>query len=160
MHPEWYTVTGRVQPGYQVASGWATDSPYPQGTIEMQIPYFQALGLDLTSCFRGTLNVSIHPHTFEVVQPTYTFRNVQWNVKSPAEHFSFSPCQVTYKNQTYSGLIYYPHPETKPAHFQDPSTVEILAPFIPEISYGARLNLEINLREIRLIKGDFLSSEI
>lgn len=160
MNPECYTVVGRVKAGYQVASGRATESPYPQGTIEMQLPYFQALGLDLTSCFRGTLNVSIHPHTFELVQPTYTFRHVQWNAMSPAEDFSFSPCQVTYQNQTYSGWIYYPHPETKPAHFQDPSTLEILAPFIPEITYGVTIDLEINLKEIRLVGGDSLSDKI
>lgn len=156
MNSEWYTVAGRVQPGYQVASGWATDSPYPQGTIEMQLPYFQALGLDLTPYFRGTLNVSIHPQTFELLQPTYTFCNVQWYANSPAEHFSFSPCQVTYQNQTYFAWIYHPHPETKPAHFQDPSTLEIIAPFIPEITYGVTLDLKINSREIRLIGCDFV----
>lgn len=153
MNPEWYTVVGRVKPGYQVASGWATDSPYPQGTISMQLPYFQALGLDLTSCFQGTLNVFIHPYTFELVQPAYTFRHVQWNADSPAETFSFSSCRVRYQNQTYSGWIYYPHPETKPAHFQDASTLEILAPFIAEITYETTIDLEINLREIQLNGG-------
>ncbi|NER98945.1 MAG: hypothetical protein F6J86_34845, partial [Symploca sp. SIO1B1] len=67
-----------------------------------------------------------------------------------AEDFSFSPCRISYHNQTYSGWIYYPHPETKPAHFQDPSILEILAPFIPNMNYGATISLDINLREVRL----------
>jgi len=150
MNPEWHTVVGRIQPGYQIASGKATDSPYPEGSIKMQLPYFQALGLDLTDCFLGTLNVSIHPYRFELVQPTYTFPQVQWNPDSPAEDFSFSPCRISYDNQTYSGWIYYPHPETKPAHFQDPSTLEILAPLIPNLAYGTTISLDINLREVRL----------
>ncbi len=34
--------------GHGVASGKAV-SPYPKGTIEMQLPFFAALGLDLSS---------------------------------------------------------------------------------------------------------------
>lgn len=151
MNPEWYTVVGRVQQGYQIASGKATDRPYPEGSIKMQLPYFQALGLDLTSCFLGTLNISIHPYTFELVNPTYTFSQVQWNPDSPAEDFSFSTCRISYHNENHSGWIYYPHPETKPAHFQDPSTLEILAPFIPNIAYGVTIDLGINLREVQVL---------
>jgi len=146
----WLKVSGIVKPGYQVASGKATDSPYPRGTIEMQVPFFQALGLDLTHFFPGTLNISIHPHRFEVKQPAYTFRQVQWNPESPAEDFSFSPVRVSFHNQSYTGLLYYPHPETKPAHFQDYSTLEILAPLIAGIDYGAQVTVELKSREINL----------
>ncbi len=150
MNPEWHTVVGLVRPGYKIASGGATDSPYPEGSIKMQFPYFQALGLDLSSCFLGTLNISIHPYTVELVQPTYTFSQVQWYIDSPAEDFSFSPCRVIYQKQAYAGWIYYPHPETKPAHFQDPSILEILAPLIPNITYGVTIDLEIDLRQVKL----------
>ncbi|MEO0928977.1 MAG: hypothetical protein AAFY63_24355, partial [Cyanobacteria bacterium J06643_13] len=57
------SLVGTVKAGHQVASGQATDSPYEQGTLEMQLPYFRALGLDLRDFFLGTLNVSIAPHT-------------------------------------------------------------------------------------------------
>jgi len=150
MNPEWNTIVGRVQQGYQIASGGAKNSPYPEGSIKMQLPYFQALGLDLTSCFVGTLNISIQPYTFELVQPTYTFAQVKWNIDSPAEDFSFSSCRLSYQKQDYFGWIYYPHPETKPAHFQNPSTLEILAPFIPNITYGVSIYLGINLKEVKL----------
>lgn len=54
-------VHGRIQRGHQVASGLASTSPYPQGTIAMQMPIFQQLGLDIIGCFPGTINVYIAP---------------------------------------------------------------------------------------------------
>jgi hypothetical protein len=53
------SVSGEVVPGYGVASGRSIASPYPAGTIEMQMPFFQTLGLDLRGCFAGTINLSI-----------------------------------------------------------------------------------------------------
>ena len=129
----------------------AKDSPYPRGTIEMQTPYFQELGLDLTPYFPGTLNISIHPHTFKLIKPEYTFGNLQWNLAYPAEDFSFSRCRVIFGGNVYPGLVYYPHPETKIGHFQDPSTVEVIAVKIPEISYGHALELELNSQEIEKV---------
>ncbi len=90
----------------------------------MQLPFFKELGLDLSPYYFGTLNISIAPHTFEIKQPQYTFKNVKWHPDYPAETFSFSLCQVIVKNINYQGLIYYPHPETKIGHFQDDSIVE------------------------------------
>lgn len=50
---------------------------------------------------------------------------------------------------TYQGLIYYPHPETKIGHFQDPAIVEVLvSSFIPQIHYGDRVTVEVNPGEI------------
>lgn len=83
-------------------------------------------------------------------QPAYTFRQVKWNPDSPAEDFSFSPVRVSFQDTTHSGFLYYPHPETKPAHFQDCSTLEILAPLIKGIDYGEQVTLEVNAREIDL----------
>lgn len=145
------TLTGTVKPGHQVASGNAKNSPYERGTLEMQLPFFQELGLDLSGLFLGTLNVSIAPDTFKLVQPKYTFAEVKWHPKFAAETFSFSPCKVTYQNTNYRGLIYYPHPETKIGHFQDDSIIEVIAPKIANLNYGDRLKLKINLQEIELI---------
>ena len=142
---------GIVKPGHQVASGKAQDSPYERGTLEMQLPWFKNLGLDLSRFYLGTLNLSIAPHTFQLIHPTYTFPHVKWHPDYPAETFSFSPCQVVYRETQYEGLVYYPHPETKIGHFQDNSILEIIAPTIPKINYGDRLTLKIDPQEIELI---------
>lgn len=141
----WQTVEGIIERGHQVASGMAKDNPYPRGTIEMQTPFFQQLGLDLSGFFPGTLNISISPKTFTIQQPEYTFKNVQWHQEYPAEDFSFSPCKVIFQEITYAGLVYYPHPETKIGHFQNPAIVEVIVrSFIPQIHYGDRVILEVN----------------
>ena len=145
------SLTGIVKPGHQVASGNASNSPYEHGTLEMQLPFFKDLGLDLSGFYLGTLNISIAPHTFKLVQPKYTFAQVKWHRDYPAETFSFSPCMVIYQDISYDGLIYYPHPETKIGHFQDDSILEIITSPISDIGYGDRLNLKINPQEIQLI---------
>ncbi|MEO1341515.1 MAG: hypothetical protein AAFV28_10350 [Cyanobacteria bacterium J06635_13] len=145
------SLVGTVKSGHQVASGQATDSPYERGTLEMQLPHFRALGLDLRDFFLGTLNVSIAPHTFALIEPQYTFNLVKWHPDYPAETFSFARCGVNYRRIDYSGWIYYPHPETKIGHFQDPSIMEVIAPEIPNLSYGDRLTLKLHPQEIKLI---------
>ncbi len=148
MKLEWLRVRGVIKQGHQVASGRATNSPYPKGTIEMQIPFFQALGLDLTPFFPGTLNISLSPYTFKLNKPEFTFPKVQWNPDYPPEDFSFSHCRVSFKAQIYQGLIYYPHPETKLGHFQDSSTLEIIAPLIQGVNYQDSVVLEVKASEI------------
>lgn len=148
MTQEWITVTGTIIKGHGVASGMAKDSPYPQGTIEMQTPFFQQLGLDISGFFSGTLNIKISPYRFKLYNPQYTFETVQWNPHSPAETFSFSFCQVVYNQTNYTGLIYYPHPETKPNHFQDDSTLEILTQPLEFAEYGHSIKLNLNPTEI------------
>ncbi|MBW4618331.1 MAG: hypothetical protein KME17_02960 [Cyanosarcina radialis HA8281-LM2] len=185
----WQKVNGIIQLGHQVASGLASNSPYPHGTIEMQMPIFQKLGLDLTGCFPGTLNVSIHLYTFEVVKPECTFKDVEWTDKHPPETFSFSRCRITFADSTSTitfqseanpkstppfpplvregiqnpksidGWIYYPHPETKKLHFQSRSILEIIAAPIPNIEYGSRIEVEYNPLEI-VVKGVQNSPEL
>lgn len=145
------TLTGIVQPGHQVASGQALNSPYAKGTLEMQLPLFRDLGLDLSGYYLGTVNVSIAPYTFALFQPQYTFPLVKWHPEYPAETFSFSPCVFTHQDLGYEGLVYYPHPETKIGHFQDAAIMEIIAPRIPQLNYGDRLSLQLNPQEIKLV---------
>jgi hypothetical protein len=144
------TVRGIVERGHGVASGAATDSPYPRGTITMQKPYFAARGLDLDTCYDGTLNISIAPHTFVLRRPRYTFRQVRWTSLHPPEDFSFSPCRLVVGGESYDGWIYYPHPETKRDHFQNPSIIEILAPFIPTLHYGDQVEVMIDGNQVTL----------
>lgn len=151
MTSSWITVSGIIQPGHQIASGRAKQSRYPEGSIKMQKPFFQQLGLDLSEFYEGTLNVSIAPYRFSLQNPEYTFRNVEWTSLHPPEHFSFSRCEVVFNGNHYSSWIYYPHPETKTTHFQQPSTLEIIAPPIPNISYGDNIQLLVNKTEVALI---------
>lgn len=142
------TLTGLIKPGYQVASGRAADSPYPGGSIALQMPFFRALGLDLSDCFAGTLNVDISPRQFTLKQADYTFRQVQWFESIPPEDFSFVRVQLLAGGRTEArsvpGWIYYPHPETKPAHFQDRSTLEVLAPWVEGWVYGMSVALQVS----------------
>ena len=48
------------------------------------------------------------------------------------------------------GLVYYPHPDTKPDHFQDETTVEVLAPFIDDLATGATVELELRSNEVAI----------
>ncbi|MEM6611174.1 MAG: hypothetical protein AAF652_02775, partial [Cyanobacteria bacterium P01_C01_bin.72] len=74
-----------------------------------------------------------------------------WHPDYPAETFSFCRCEVNYQQIDYSGWVYYPHPETKIGHFQDPSIIEVIAPKIKELNYGDHLSLKLNPQEIKLI---------
>ena len=148
---KWTTVTGEVKPGYGVASGKSENSPYEKGTLEIQQPHFQKLGLDLGNFYLGTINVSIAPYTFNLFDPKYTFHKVKWHPDYPAETFSFSPCIVEHKDKSAQGIVYYPHPETKIGHVQDPSIIEIIATRLSGMEYGDRLSLKLNSQEIKLI---------
>ena len=143
-------VTGIVQQGHQVASGRAESSPYPAGTIELQAPLFADMGLDLSSAFMGTINVSIAPLGFRFVRPDYTFTNVKWTDSYPPETFSFARCALEFAGRSYSAWIYYPHPETKISHFQPPSLIEIITQPIETIAYGSPVDIAYDPRSIEV----------
>lgn len=139
-----------LQQGHQVASGLSKTSPYPAGTIKMQLPFFNRLGLDLNDFYPATLNLSIAPASFKVIQADYHFKQVKWAVGFNPEDFSFIHCHVIYAAKRYPSLIYYPHPETKTQHFQSNSMIEVLAPKIANIHYGETLGLQIDDKKICL----------
>jgi hypothetical protein len=145
---QWITVHGILARGYRVASGPSTD--YPYGALERQRPIFAARGLDLSSYFNGTLNIDIRPQKFAMLKPEYTFQHVEWTDLHPPEHFSFSHCKVFYKDVEYDGWVYYPHPETKKRHFQNPSLLEVIAKPIPDIRYDDALEVAVNSAEISI----------
>ena len=144
-------VTGVIVEGYRVASGPSKD--YPYGSLEKQIPLFKERGLDLERFYPGTLNVSIAPHTFEMVNPEYTFRQVAWTDLHPPEDFSFSRCTFRFKGGGVEGYVYYPHPETKKRHFESASILEIISVYIPDIEYGDRVEVKLNADEVRIRAG-------
>ena len=137
-------VAARVVQGHRVASGENGDPRYPGGTIRMQQPYFKALGLDLFGFYHGTVNVDIAPSAYNVEKPRHTFRQVAWHPTAPAEDFSFIDVEVLgLGEEPVQGFIYYPHPDTKPCHFQKATVLELLLPFIPTLRYGMDLQLRI-----------------
>ena len=150
MPDQWLTVSGTIMRGHGVASGRGPNSPYPIGSLRLQRPFFAAQGLDLSAYFEGTLNLSIAPHTFKLIKPQYTFPLVAWTTLHPPETFSFSACRVMYHAVTCEGWVYYPHPETKIRHFQDPTIIEVITAFISDLTYGDQITLELNPAEISL----------
>jgi hypothetical protein len=147
----WQTLTARVVPGHRVASGLNGDTRFPGGTLRMQAPYFLALGFDLGVYHGGTVNVSIAPRKYRVVKAPLSFRNVKWHPVEPAEDFSFFDCRLLRTDAKWiAGKIYYPHPETKPEHFQRPDVLELLLPYINGISTGVELIVEIPAEQITI----------
>jgi hypothetical protein len=136
---------GIIKTGHGVASGVSAGSPYPTGSIAMQAPFFKARGLDLSGCYFGTLNVSIAPGQWKIVRPAFHFENVKWTDLHPPETFSFLPCDIRYCAVTVKGWLYYPHPETKAAHWQDASVMEIIAPRLEGLRYGEQIDLSFPL---------------
>jgi hypothetical protein len=150
MEKEVIQISGVVVEGHHVASG--PSQVYPYGTLIKQTPFFKEKGLDLDPFFLGTINISIAPLRFELVKPAYTFRHIAWTDLHPPEDFSFSRCRVLFQAGVYDGFVYYPHPETKIRHFQDPSMIEVITRRIPAIVYGSHLELALEAETIRIWK--------
>jgi hypothetical protein len=148
-HTDWPSHQCKIVRGHQVASGFANDTRFPDGTLKLQLPHFKAAGLDLTDWHLATLNLSLAPCVYAVAQPRLTFRQVKWHPDIAAEDFSFMDCRV--ENQ--AGLVYYPHPETKPDHEQPEDVLEVLLPVrLPEITYCSMVRFAPDPGQVRLMK--------
>jgi hypothetical protein len=146
-------VSGIVSAGHGVASGRSAGephNPYPAGTIAMQIPFFKELGLDLSACFAGTVNLNIAPAQWQLLQADHCFEKMRWTHLHPPETFSFVRLSAMWEAQQVDGWLYYPHPETKAAHFQSSSTMELLLPKLDGLKLGDLLRLRFNTRNIRV----------
>ncbi|WP_320676888.1 hypothetical protein [Prochlorococcus sp. MIT 1300] len=138
---------GHIVSGYGVASGCSKKTPYPEGSIKLQTPYFQKNGLDISSYWPGTINVSFEPTIIHLQNPNYSFKNINWTDTVPPEDFSF--WKTFLEVQTSLGVtlkesfIYLPHRSTKTIHHQSPYVLEILAPYISSIdtSFPVRLGI-------------------
>ncbi len=151
MNASWVHLTGILIQGHQVAS--RPSKAYPYSSLEKQKPYFKELGLDLSPYFNGTLNISIAPLEFEMTNPELTFPLVEWTDLHPPETFSFSRCKVIFEGKEYEGWVYYPHPETKKTHFQNPSLIEVIAHELHGIKYGDEINVIVNTAEITIMNS-------
>ena len=146
------SITGTIIQGHQVASGKAKDPRFPNGTLALQAPIFATKGFTIDTYHPGTINVSIAPLTYEILKPIRTFRNVKWHPDTPPEDFSFFNCRIRLADDTdyIDALVYRPHPETKPEHFQNPSVLEIIAPRMEGIAYGMKVGLELMEEQLRV----------
>ena len=136
-------IEGKVIAGYGVASGKGKDPRYPNGTLMLQLPYFKEKGLDLSSYFRGTINIDISPYTFIIKKPTYYITDIDWSKHIPPENFYFFEVTLLFKEKKYNGLIYMPDPKTKTDHNQINTMLEVIMPHIEGIENGAAVKFEI-----------------
>lgn len=143
-------ITATIVRGHRVASGQNGDPRFPGGTIRMQLSSFAALGLDLSGIYSGTLNVRIAPLQYRVVKPRFTFRHVKWHPVEPAEDFSFFDL-IVHRNglPPIRGFVYFPHPDTKPEHFQKPDVLELLLPWTEGLSYGQSIQIEVPVAQMQ-----------
>ncbi len=145
--PDWPSCQSTVVRGHQVASGNCEDKRFPEGTLKLQKPFFKEAGLDLTGWHLATMNLSLRPATYEIINPRLTFRQVRWHPDVTAEDFSFMDCRV----EDQAGLIYYPHPETKPEHEQPGDVLEVLLPVrLPGIGYDSHVRFAPDPDQVRL----------
>ena len=135
--------TGVVVAGHGVASGRAAYSPFAAGTIELQAPHFAALGLDLSPFVMATVNLDLAPLRLVLERPRWTFADVAWTDVHPPETFSFVECTVARDDEEVAGLVYLPHPETKPMHHQPSTVVELLLPRLVGLAPGDVLSLTL-----------------
>ena len=146
-------ITGSIVRGHGVASGCSNDERFPDGTLSLQWPFFINMGLDLNRYHRATINISVCPLRPEPVCAFQTFRNIKWHPDCAAEDSSFFQVELKLEDdKSVDGLIYWPHPETKPEHFQDPHVIEIMAPKIPELSLGDKVTFLVNKSQMRFYK--------
>jgi hypothetical protein len=137
-------IKGEIISGHGVASGKGKDPRYPEGTLKLQLPHFKKRGLDLSSYFRGTINVDIAPFYFKIKTPKYYFKKVNWSIHIPPESFYFFEVRFFYQHKAYDGMIYMPDPKTKTDHEQIPTLLELILPPISGIKMGQIISLEIN----------------
>ena len=142
------SITGKVISGYGVASGKGKDNRYPEGTLKLQMPFFNERGLDLSAFFIGTINIDISPYQFSIKKYKYYFKEINWSIYIYPENFYFFEVQLIFKENFYKGLIYMPDPKTKSDHHQISNLFELLMPKIEGIKQGE--NIILKLRE-----GDF-----
>jgi hypothetical protein len=149
-------VPGKVCAGHGVASGRSANqphNPYPAGTIAMQMPFFKALGLNLSACFAGTINLDIAPKQWQLLQADHCFEHLRWTHLHPPETFSFVALQVVWQSRPVQGWLYSPHPETKAAHFQSRAIIELLLPKLDGLKVGDSLSVCVSPSQLRLIES-------
>ncbi len=143
-------VRGKVVQGARVASGLNPNNPFQHGTIELQRPHFEKLGLDLSGMYMGTINIDISPLQFRIMQPQYIFHSIKWIQSFAAEDFSLSTMSLSVCGVSYTGFLYYPHPETKHGFHKSPNILEVISPFFVGLQYGTEVVVSLIDKEVEV----------
>lgn len=61
-------------------------------------------------------------------------------------------CTVRRGEQTHEGLVYWPHPETKPRHHQPATVIELLLPRLEALTVGDLLDVRVASGQALLIR--------
>jgi hypothetical protein len=139
---------GRIVAGHGVAGGTSSGSPYPKGTISLQMPFFTALGLDLSGFHPATINVSTSPFAVMIVKPAFHFGDVGWTDVHGPESFDFVHVGLLLEHRRVAAWGYRPTKETKAGHPQPPEVLEVIAPFLPGLYLLDSLSLELDPHEV------------
>ena len=143
---------GKIGRGFQLASGLAVHradnpSPFSDGTLKLQAPHFLRAGFDLEvevpDLFWGTVNIEL-PYDLVLASPDTTLTRIDWAATEPdpamrvqPEDFSFVRCCLAVDGRYHLGLIYYPHPETKPStNEHNHAVLEVLSRRIEGLTSG------------------------
>jgi hypothetical protein len=136
---------GRVSQGFGIASGRDGHAlGLQEGTLACQAPVFLVRGWDLAREIpgyrHGTINVRLD-RPLRLARPDITLSDVDWapphlRTHFPPESFSFTRCSLFHASCFVAGIIYYPHPETKPSvNSHDHCILEVIAPDIEDLRY-------------------------
>ena len=140
---------GIVDSGHGIASGGNPNSKYgEEGTIKPQYPHFKERGLDIGSCFRGTLNVLIKPLTLDINHPTHRLEGMEWWPQRPPENFSICECCVQHEQHAILGFVYQPDPKTKVDHPDNPHQIQIISPKVPNLSEGSKVKVHLKSAQV------------
>lgn len=152
----------QLRQGHGVASGRSPSTPYPAGTIALQAPLFAARGIDLSPYYPGTLNLGFDDTRWQLRCPDARVERLHWTDRHPPETFSFWSVALRWQGQAepVAGLLYWPHPETKRAHHQDPDRLEVLAPWIPGIAAAQALELGVDPARCRRLRPRRLQAQL
>ncbi|MCP4165129.1 MAG: hypothetical protein GY759_04450 [Chloroflexi bacterium] len=141
-------VAGVLSSGHGHASGRNPESPYIGGTLNLQYPIFKRLGLDLGECYPGTLNISITPFTYQIIEPEHEFLDIAWFPGRQAENFCFCRCLVFASGRPLGGYLYHPDPATKVTHPDNPSHLQIVSPYIPSLVIGSPVDVGFRSQDV------------
>ena len=138
--------------GHGVASGTSNTLRIPQARSECNRPFFKALGLDLSSCFCGTLNLDFSPLEVSLADPDHCFQRCNGLISIHLRPSRFGMFRLEKDQVNLSvGWVYYPHPETKQRHWQSATTLELLAPRLSSVCNGSEAQIHDPHGRIKLV---------
>ena len=142
-----------VTHGHGVAS--KASKKYPDGTIQLQYPFFKNLGLDLGNCFPGTLNLSIHPMRCLIENPTHIFKDVDWYpARGSTENFTFCDCAIKVDLGYIGGHVYLPDPKTKIENYDREDILQMISPRIPGLLDDQVVFVYLKAKQCKILEAE------